>query len=176
MTDGEDEFTSWAWLHGGALQRRAVLLTGDHELAEDLVQETLTKLYLGWSRVDREQNVVGYAHAILFRLFLSARRLRRAGEIPTGDLPERSLVPHDSAQRLDLATALLTLAPSARCVLVARYLDDRSVAETAAMMRRTQSWVKTTTARALLQLRECPDLLEEPVSTGSPSPTNPKDL
>lgn len=175
MSTDDDEFTTWAWLHGRALQRRAVLLTGDWQLAEDLVQETLTKLYVGWSRVDREQNVVGYAHTTLFRLFLSARRLRRSGEIPNEDLPERGLAPQDSAQRLDLATALQTLPPPARCVVVARYLDDRSVAETAVMMRRTQSWVKTTAARALLQLRSCPDLLEEPVPSGSLFPTSTKD-
>ena len=119
---------------------------------------------------------MGYAHTMLFRLFLSARRLRRSSEIPSGDLPEQSLVPQDSAQRLDLATALQTLTPSARCVVVSRCLDDRNVAETAVMMRRTESWVKTTTARALLQLKTCPDLVDEPVPSGSASPTNPKDV
>lgn len=176
MSDIDDEFTSWAWLHGSVLHRRAVLLTGDRQLAEDLVQETLTRLYLGWSRLDRRQNVVGYAHTTLFRLFLSARRLRRSGEIPSSDLPEQGLAPQDSESRLDLATALQTLTPPARCVVVARYLDDLSVAETAVLMRRTQSWVKTTTARALLQLRTCPELREEPIPSGSPAHTNPKDV
>ena len=45
-----------------------------------------------------------------------------------------------------------------RCVVVARYLDDLSVAEVATLMVRTQAWVRTTSLRALRRLREHPAL------------------
>ena len=48
----EEQFD--AYVHGrvGALSRTAFLLTGDHQLAEDLVQTTLFKAAKAWHRID----------------------------------------------------------------------------------------------------------------------------
>ena len=51
----------FAAARGGALFRTAWLLTGDWQLAEDLVQETLARLYVRWRKVARMDNPAAYA-------------------------------------------------------------------------------------------------------------------
>lgn len=155
MSD-DDEFSDWAAQHSPALLRRATLLCGDRHQAEDLVQETLVRLFLHWRQVDLDHNPVGYAHTTLYRVFVSGRRRRSSTELPTAVLPEPAGDRADVEGHLDLVAALQTLSPRQRCVVVARYVDDRSVAEVARLMRRTESWVRVNASRALHQLRDSP--------------------
>ena len=46
--DRETAFREFAVLRSPSLMRTAALLTGDHQLAEDLLQVTLTKVYVAW--------------------------------------------------------------------------------------------------------------------------------
>lgn len=152
----DQAFTGWAQEHSPALLRRATLLCGDRHQAEDLVQETLVRMYLHWRRIDLDDNPVGYAQTTLFRLFLATRRRHSSHERPTENPPEQPGAEPDAAGHLDLLAALQTLPPRQRCVVVARYLDDRPVAEVAVTMRRTESWVRVTAHRALQTLRDSP--------------------
>lgn len=61
MTD----FESWLVAREPALQRLALLLTGDEHTAQDLVQTSLAKLYLAWDRLDDRDNLDAYARRIL---------------------------------------------------------------------------------------------------------------
>src|ERR1044072_2179754 len=62
---------------------------GDDALAEDLVQTTLTRLYLHWPRVRRAGNPVGYARTSLTHAFVDEmRRAHRRRETPTDQLAE----------------------------------------------------------------------------------------
>jgi RNA polymerase sigma-70 factor (sigma-E family) len=152
---GDDEFTDWACQHTPVLLRRAQLLCGDRQLAEDLVQETLVKMFLHWRRIDHDDNPVGFAFTTLFRLFCSGRRRRSSSELPSAVLQDRPApAGPDPGLRIDLVAALQTLPPKQRCVVVARYVDDRSVAEVAVLMRRTEGWVRVTAHRALHTLRD----------------------
>ncbi len=155
MSD-DDEFSDWAREHSPDLLRRATLLCGDRHQAEDLVQETLVRLFLHWRQVDHDRNPAGYASTTLFRVFVSGRRRRSSGELPSATLPERPFPGADTEGRLDLVAALQTLSPKQRCVVVARYVDDRPVSEVARLMRRTEGWVRVTASRALHQLRDSP--------------------
>lgn len=152
----DEEFSEWARRHSPDLLRRATLLCGDRHQAEDLVQETLVRLFLHWRQVDQDDNPLGYASTTLFRVFVSGRRRRSSGELPSAVLPERAGARSDVEGHLDLVAALQTLSPRQRCVVVARYVDDRPVAEVARLMRRTESWVRVTASRALHQLRASP--------------------
>jgi RNA polymerase sigma-70 factor (sigma-E family) len=159
MRGRDAEFTGWARSETPGLLRRAYLLTADWQQAEDLVQETLVRLYVSWPRVDRQDNPVGYAHTTLFHVFVSVRRRRSSGERPTAELPEQPAADPSADLALDLARALEVLSPHERCVIIARYLDDRSVADVAHMVSRSQGWVRTTAHRALQRLRQSPALL-----------------
>lgn len=61
--DGFREFVAAA---SPALSRSAYLLTGDHQLAEDLLQSALANTYRHWRRV-RSGNPVAYVRAAMHR-------------------------------------------------------------------------------------------------------------
>jgi RNA polymerase sigma-70 factor (sigma-E family) len=149
-----DEYLEFATSRGSHLYRTACLLSGgDVHLAEDLVQETLGRMYVHWRRVSSADNPAAYAHVVLVRAFLSHRRRRSSGERPVGDLPEAPVSDADPALRLVLLAALRQLSPKDRAVLVLRYWEDRSVEETASALRMTAGAVRTQSFRALARLR-----------------------
>src|SRR5919206_1877303 len=84
--EAEAEFVELATARGAALFRTALLLTGDWHAAEDLVQETLGKLYVHWSRVARADDPAAYARTALVRTFLSSRRRRSSTERPRAEV------------------------------------------------------------------------------------------
>ncbi|MFC8508408.1 SigE family RNA polymerase sigma factor [Streptomyces sp. NPDC057411] len=151
-----DEFLEFASARSGHLFRSACLLTsGDTHLAEDLVQETLGRMYALWGRITRIGNPAGYAQTVLVRNFLSHQRRRSATERPLGELPDRAPVDgEDPALRIALLDALAALAPKDRAVVVLRYWEDRSVEETADVLHVSSAAVRTRSTRALAKLRQ----------------------
>lgn len=149
------------------LLRRARLLTRDPYLAEDLTQETLTKVVVGWRRISRTDDPVTYVNRTLVNTFISWSRRRSFHEVPhevadldaAGDSPD--------ADTLDLARALADLPPEHRAALVLRYHDDLSVADVAAALGRSDDWVRQVCHRATRRLRSSSHLA--PAST-APSP------
>lgn len=152
-TDEAAEFTAFVRETGTQLHRAALLLTGDHHLAEDLTQATFTKVYAAWRRVT--DNRLGYARSTLLNTFLSHRRLRRNSERPAevAIADEVAGPAGDPDARLDLLDALATLAPIDRAVVVLRYWEDRSVADTAVDLGLTEAAVRTKAKRSLERLR-----------------------
>ncbi|WP_327415544.1 SigE family RNA polymerase sigma factor [Streptomyces sp. NBC_01233] len=154
-----DGFREFAAGRSGHLYRSACLLaSGDTHLAEDLVQETLGRMYLRWGRISRIDNPAAYAQTVLVRAFLTHQRRRSAGERPVGEFPDSGAPAvaggADPELRLTLLQALGRLAPKDRAVLVLRYWEDRSVEETADAMNSSSAAVRTRTSRALARLRE----------------------
>lgn len=143
------------------LYRSAWLLAGgDTHLAEDLVQETLSRMYVVWGRgSDKLGNPAAYAQTVLVRNFLMHRRRRAtAGERLTAEPPEYGRQPAtggagDVALRVTLLDALARLGPKDRAVLVLRYWEDRSVEDTAEAMNTSSGAIRTRTVRALERLR-----------------------
>ncbi|MFC5908905.1 SigE family RNA polymerase sigma factor [Streptacidiphilus monticola] len=149
-----EEYLEFAGARTPALYRSACMLTGgDTHLAEDLVQETLGRMYVHWRRVSGAENPVAYAHTVLVRSFLSHRRRRSSGETPTGYIPDAAGREGDPSLRVTLLAALGRLAPRDRAVLVLRYWEDRSVEETAHALRLSAGAVRTQSSRALARLR-----------------------
>ncbi|MEE1822360.1 SigE family RNA polymerase sigma factor [Streptomyces sp. BE20] len=156
----DGEFLELVAGHTGRLYRSACLLTsGDTHYAEDLVQEALGRMYVLWRRSAwtggryQVENPGAYAHTVMVRTFLAQQRRRSSGERPTGELPERAGREADRALRLTLLDALGGLPPKDRAVLVLRYWEDRSVEETAEVLRVSSGAVRTRTTRALARLR-----------------------
>lgn len=138
------------------LFRSACLLTGgDTHLAEDLVQETLARMYVIWGRMSRVGNPAAYAQTVLVRCYLGHRRRRSTGERPTGELPDHAgESAEDASLRMTLLDALRSLPPKDRAVIVLRYWEDRSVTETADALHVSSAAVRTRSTRALARLRE----------------------
>ncbi|MFF4358495.1 SigE family RNA polymerase sigma factor [Streptomyces sp. NPDC001604] len=150
-----DEYAEFAAVRAGHLYRSACLLTaGDTHLAEDLVQETLGRLYVGWRRVSRVENPAGYAQTVLMRTFLTHQRRRSSTERATDVLPDVPDDGRDMPLRLTLLEALARLPAKDRAVVVLRYWEDRSIEETAQAMNASSAAVRTRCVRALGRLRE----------------------
>ncbi|MBO0832014.1 MAG: hypothetical protein J2P28_09960 [Actinobacteria bacterium] len=109
MTEpGQDppaEYVEFASARATQLFRIAFLLCHDWHEAEDLVQSTLAKVFLAWGRVRRNVGADSYARKVLLNDFLSQRRLKRSGELPTaefGDVPGPTV---DADLRMTMVTA-----------------------------------------------------------------------
>jgi RNA polymerase sigma-70 factor (sigma-E family) len=139
-----------------ALTRTAYLLTGSHEAAEDLVQVTLTKLYLAWGRIADRQHVDAYARRALVNEHRSTwRRSSRCPELLTAVPPESAHDPVEyDGQREAVWRFVQSLPPRQRAVIVLRYYEDLSEAETAHLLGISAGTVKSQASRALASLRE----------------------
>jgi len=158
-----EHFEQWAHARSAALARSAYLLTGDLHLAEDLVQETLTRVAQHWRRVRRQGAPDAYARKVMHHLAVDSwrRRTRRPPEVLDADVPEpRTRHDGDAERRLVLRDALLRLTPRQRAVLSLRFYEDLTEVETASVLGCSVSTVKSTAREALARLRAvAPELL-----------------
>ncbi|MFC4035708.1 SigE family RNA polymerase sigma factor [Streptomyces polygonati] len=153
MREPPADFLEFAAARSRHLFRTACLLTGDWHLAEDLVQETLAKMYRSWWRINRKEAPVAYAHTVLVRTFLSQRRRRSSREYPSDRLPDTAGPAQDAELRLTLLEALARMSARDRAVLVLRYWEDRSVEQTAQTLQLSPEAVRAQCMRALQRLR-----------------------
>lgn len=149
---GYADFEAFVNARRDALLRTAFLLTGNHHDAEDLVQTTLIKVVPKWSRI--EDRPESYVRQVLARESANRWRRRRWREVSTHTIPDM-LQPEgpDTADRVTLLEDLRRLSPRQRAVLVLRYFDDLSEADTAAALDISVGTVKSHTRDALKQLR-----------------------
>lgn len=169
MDEHEREaFRGYVAARSPALLRTAYLLTGQRADAEDLLQTALAKTYLAWSRIREREALDGYVRRVMVNTQTSRWRRRKVDEHPTDVLPERAgqrdattdLVLHDA-----LWSALSGLPKRQRAMLVLRYYEDLSEAETADILGVSVGTVKSTTSRALVKLRDTPGLRDNPRAT-----------
>ncbi|MDG4833503.1 SigE family RNA polymerase sigma factor [Solwaraspora sp. WMMD1047] len=152
----EEEFREFVAARSPALLRTAYLLVGDWGTAEDLLQTALTKTYLAWKRLGRIEAVEPYTRRVLVNTATSWWRRRWHGERPTEVLPERA-APDQIEEQLErdaLWKHLRALPARQRAVLVLRYYEDLTEAQTAAMLNISTGTVKSQTFRALNTLRQ----------------------
>lgn len=147
------DYLEFAAARSGPLFRTACLPAGDWHLAEDLVQETLAKMYRSWRRINRVESPVAYANTVLVRTFISQRRRRSSSERPSDRLPDTAGPAPDAELRMALLDGLVRMTAKDRAVLVLRYWEDRSVEETAQILRLTPGAVRVRSLRALERLR-----------------------
>jgi RNA polymerase sigma-70 factor (sigma-E family) len=150
-----DDFDAFVAARGGALWRTAWLLTGDHHKAEDLVQTALGKAWPHWDRLSREGSFEAYVRRVLFTTYVAWWRRRWNGELPSAAVPEADADDGavQVAQRRDLMAALAELPKGQRAVVVLRYFEDLTEAETADVLQCSVGTVKSQSARALAALR-----------------------
>ena len=157
-----EDFRTYVVGRSPALLRTAYLLTGSRADAEDLLQTALAKAYLSWDRIRDREAVDGYVRRIMVNTQTSWWRRRRVDEHPTDELPEPGSG-RDVTADLDLHdalwSALARLPRRQRAMVVLRYYEDLSEAETAQVMGVSVGTVKSTTSRALTKLREDTSLL-----------------
>ena len=158
MRDTEAEFAAFMAARSAQLYRSAYLLTTSTPAAEDLVQTALAKAYASWSRVRKADDPVAYVHGIVIKTFLSERRRRSSAELPVAEVADRVVADADPTDRLALADALALLPRTDRAVVVLRFWEDRSVAQTAHDLGLSEAAVKNRSLRALRALRQHLDI------------------
>jgi RNA polymerase sigma-70 factor (sigma-E family) len=169
--DRYEGFEPFVHARAQALARYAYLLVYDAQLAEDLVQQAMTELANRWPRL-RDGNPEAYARKVILNAAAGrARRRKVVREDTTDAVPDTASIA-DAAADLDLQLALdavlAGLPPRQRAVLVLRFYEDLSEAETAAQLRVSIGTVKSQTHHALSRLRAfAPDLLD-PTNEVSP--------
>lgn len=140
--------------HGDRLLHTAYGLCGDWQHAEDLVQHALSAVARRWSVI--ESNPVGYAYRCVVRSNIDRwRALSRRPEVLLDPRDFAALGPAVSDARDDGAVlaALRTLPPRQRAIVVLRYLQDLSEADTADALGISIGAVKSGASRALARLR-----------------------
>lgn len=147
---GRDGFEEYVAARRSALLRTAYLLTGHREDAEDLVQVALVKAVPHWAKIADDPEP--YVRKVLARESISRWRRRRWREVHTDAVPE-SPVEGPGADRVTLQAALTQLAPRQRAVIVLRYYEDLTEAETARVLGISVGTVKSQARDALARLR-----------------------
>jgi RNA polymerase sigma-70 factor (sigma-E family) len=160
----DKDFTEFVRAYSTRLLRFAEMLCGDRHQAEDIVQHALMRCYPKWHRIEGEP--LGYVRRAVINRFMSQARRRWSKERPAdpaGPVWAAQSVGDFAPGVQDRAAVLAALAgltPRERTVVVLRYSQDLSEADTAALLGVARGTVKSTCARALGKLRLSPDLIE----------------
>jgi len=154
MSSDEDAFRDFVIARSAALLRVAFLLTGDRGHAEDLLQTALMKTSRRWSQlVDREASYA-YVRRVMVNTQTSWLRRRRVVENFVDVVPEsRAHLGEFEATEGRTLPALAQLPPGMRAVIVLRFYEDLSEAETARLLGCSLGTVKSQTSRGLVRLR-----------------------
>jgi RNA polymerase sigma-70 factor (sigma-E family) len=154
IRERDAEYTDYVTARLPSLRRLAAVLCDDRQRADDLVQATLTKLYVHWGRVRTASHPDAYARAVLVREFIHeqrsswVKRVSLRGQV--NDSPA-AVVDHDAA--LDLRAAVAALPTRQRATLVLRFYCDLNIDQSAEILGCSPGTVKSQTSRALEAVR-----------------------
>jgi RNA polymerase sigma-70 factor (sigma-E family) len=161
----DDEYTEFVAARLQELRRIAYLLSQDWHHADDLVQVTITRLYVHWHRVRVMDHPEAYARTILIRELVRQRRSGWARKVRLpGELPDWPGAGNDYDDVLDVNAALADLPPRQRVTLVLRFYCDQTVDQVAEVLGCSASTVKSQTSKGLgsLRLALCQPTRSEP--------------
>jgi RNA polymerase sigma-70 factor (sigma-E family) len=149
-------YSDFVTQRSAALFRTAYFVLGDYQLAQDLLQEALTKTYVAWPRIRDVSKAEAYARRVIITTAISWRRRRSFHELPKDALPEVAVVDQyeELAAQDALWSQLRVLAPRQRAAVVLRYYDDLSEVQTAELMGCSVGTVKSQVSTALGRLRK----------------------
>ncbi len=150
------EFAEFVSARSAALHRAAYLMVGEVSLAQDLVQEALTKTYVAWPRLRDPGNAEAYTRKAITTTAISwFRRKSWSHERAHGEVPERATDGHDTGvtQSAWLWEALQELPVRQRAAIVLRYYEDLTEAQTAEAMGCALGTVKSQVSAGITKLR-----------------------
>ena len=148
----DDDFRDFVRSRGATLSRTAYLLTGDHHLAQDLLQTALATTYQHWPRV-RDGNPEAYVRRALHNTSISWWRRREPAHLAADSTPSIADSTDATVRRLAVIDALRVLTPRQRTVVVLRYFEDLTEVRTAAELGISRGAVKSMSRQALQRLR-----------------------
>jgi RNA polymerase sigma-70 factor (sigma-E family) len=121
--------------HAGAAVRLAYVLTGDHDLAEDLMQEAFVRVFGRFAERRDPHAFDRYLRMTIINLARTHWRRRATERAHLQEEPHStSAISPDLVEREAIWSALLTLPKRQRAALFLRYYEDLSEAEVAAAL------------------------------------------
>lgn len=153
------DFAEFVAARSAALHRAAYLMVGERQLAQDLLQEALTKTYVAWPRLRDPSKAEAYTRKVITTTAISWYRRRSWQERPSDTIPDASHDGHDedAVRREWVWTALQALPPRQRAAIVLRYYEDLTEAQTAAALGCAVGTVKSQVHAGLASLRKTLD-------------------
>jgi RNA polymerase sigma-70 factor (sigma-E family) len=143
--------------HADDAVRLAYLLTGDHEVAEDLVQDAFVRLAGRLVHLRHPEAFGAYLRTTvvnLSRSYFRRRRVERAHLERAGGMLERETTRGSGVEeREELWRALARLSPRQRAAIVLRFYEDLPESEVADILRCRPGTVKSLVSRGLETLR-----------------------
>lgn len=158
-----EEFVAARW--SGLIHLARLLTGGDRHRAEDLVQESLVKLWFAWPKV-ADEAPDAYVRKVMARAAARSARRRWRGERPVGELPDVAALGDVSTavtERSRLESALARLPPRQRAAVVLRYYQDLPEAQVAQVLACPVGTVRSHASRGVARLRELLADVIEPV-------------
>jgi RNA polymerase sigma-70 factor (sigma-E family) len=156
--DHESDFDDFVRGHLASLTGFGRLLAGDDVRAQDLVQDALARTYLRWRRSGPPDDPLAYVRramvnrqSTLWRRLFSRESDAELPETATPDAPDHDL-------RLSVWSALQSLPPRQRAVVVLRYYEGLTETEVAAILDCSLGTVKSQASKALSKLRVDPSM------------------
>jgi RNA polymerase sigma-70 factor (sigma-E family) len=160
----EEEFERFVRAQADRLVRVGYLMTGDLSEAEDFVQEALARVARRWGRVAAMASPAGYARRVLVNVVIDSADGRSRREHELADTASCVLAQRADPRseegfaavdgQLNLLQALVRLPARQRAVLILRYWEDLSEADTAELLGISSGAVKSMASRGLVRLRD----------------------
>lgn len=158
MSRRDTEYTQYVAARLTSLRRLATVLCGDRQRADDLVQATLTNLYVHWGKVRAAEHADAYPRTVLVHEFIHERRSAWSRRVTLSNaVADRPAAAADLDAAIDLRVAMAALPSRQRATLVLRFYCDLNVDQSAAILGCSPGTVKSQTARALQSVRRALD-------------------
>jgi RNA polymerase sigma factor (sigma-70 family) len=149
-----------------ALRRYAYALTGDHALADDLVQDTLERALSRWLLRRRDGDLRAWLFAIERNVFLGQLRQakRRGPHVNIDDAPALPVRAHQETEieARDMMAALSQLPEEQRSLLLLVGVEDLTYQQSADILGIPLGTVMSRLSRARARLRDLVD--KDPVA------------
>lgn len=153
--DALDGVTALYREHALGLIRLAVIMLGDRQAAEDVVQDAFTGLYRRWYALSDTGKALGYVRSSVLNGARTALRKRARQPVVPGDPAAASAEAEAllSEEHREVLKAIRALPDRQREALVLRFYLDLAEGDIAKSMGVSRGTVKSTTSRALAALR-----------------------
>jgi RNA polymerase sigma-70 factor (sigma-E family) len=157
--DADREVTALYLTHYRPLVRMAALLVQDLAAAEEIVQDSFVAVHAAWRRLPDAEHALSYLRrSVVDRSRAALQRHvvvdKLAPDVPSGpDLPSGPGEASIEVERSAFISALWTLPPRQREVVVLRYFADLPETQVASATGISETAVKAYTAQAMSSLR-----------------------